>query len=429
MSHPKTYLPTNRSGVPPSALTTMLGSPPSTPRSLLPESRGVISTDPRTLTLFSGGSNPVVHYGSPHQGASPGSPTWGHSSFLPENQIELGPASPISGHCSRPARGPPRPPNPTHGGHWSQASRPLLRSPRSALDLGNVCIHQTPLAWQRVRQDVGRTSPASRKTTGHCPQFPPNLGIVPGSSNGLGVAPGHWRLPPGSRSPSAASTARRRALAFCLGSWSARGRSLQPRGELPRRLRVPVVLPACTGRGPAGDGARLGRPPGRPAQGAVAPRGLAAGLPRSLGPGVPKPAPLSFVLKDRDCGDSALAVPKQGGPGAGSQGRRGEAHPARAAQRGASSRRAEDSRRRARSAGEVIDGRVRGEPRAGFCRQPLTHGEARAAGAPGRGGRRGAGVLCVVLTLGKSHIEFLHRSNSPGDGFPRPPNYRGGPRG
>lgn len=81
------------------------------------------------------------------------------------------------------------------------------------LHLGNFCVPQTPLAWQRVLQDVGRTSPASRKTTGHCPQFPPNLGIVPGSSNGLGVAPGHWGLPLGSRSPSAASTARRRALA------------------------------------------------------------------------------------------------------------------------------------------------------------------------------------------------------------------------
>lgn len=54
----------------------------------------------------------------------------------------------------------------------------------------------------RGGQDVGSAAPVSRKTTGHCPQFPPNLGIVLGSSNGLGVAPVHWGLPLGSRSPS-----------------------------------------------------------------------------------------------------------------------------------------------------------------------------------------------------------------------------------
>lgn len=83
-------------------------------------------------------------------------------------------------------------------------------------------------------QDVGSAAPSSRKTTGHCPQFPPNLGIVPGSSNGLGVAPGHWGLPSGSRSPSAASTAFHRASpALLLGSSCASRRDLRPCGELP----------------------------------------------------------------------------------------------------------------------------------------------------------------------------------------------------
>lgn len=83
-------------------------------------------------------------------------------------------------------------------------------------------------------QDVGSAAPSSRKTTGHCPQFPPNLGIVPGSSNGLGVAPGHWGLPSGSRSPSAASTAFHRASpALLLGSSCASRRDLRSCGELP----------------------------------------------------------------------------------------------------------------------------------------------------------------------------------------------------
>lgn len=91
-----------------------------------------------------------------------------------------------------------------------------------------------------------------------------------------------------------------------------------------------------------------------------------------------------------------MAAPSWGGPGAGLQGRRGEAHPALAARR-LQVRQAGDSGRRARSAGEVIDGGARGRAGAGFRRRrPLPLGEARVAGgAEGRAGRRG---LCVVLT-------------------------------
>lgn len=70
-------------------------------------------------------------------------------------------------------------------------------------------------------QDVGSAAPSSRKTTGHCPQFPPNLGIVPGSSNGLGIAPGHWGLPLGSRSPSAASVCSIQYLKSLPSMWEA----------------------------------------------------------------------------------------------------------------------------------------------------------------------------------------------------------------
>lgn len=183
----------------------------------------------------------------------------------------------------------------------------------------------------------GRTSPASRKTTGHCPQFPPNLGIVPGSSNGLGVAPGHWGLPPGSRSPSAASTACRRELApvSAPSAPANTSSSLAVSSPLPPRSGPapgPHPPPSCRGwrspRAAAGAGARLGRPPGKPARGAGARYRLAAGRPRSLRLGAPKPAPLLFAFcKDRNCGKNALAAPKLGGQGAGSEGRRGEAHP------------------------------------------------------------------------------------------------------
>lgn len=159
---------------------------------------------------------------------------------------------------------------------------------------------QAHLARLRVRQDVGRPSPASRKTTGHCPQFPPNLGIVPGSSNGLGVAPGHWGLTaPGVSLTFSAVRRRPQSAVSCLGSSRARGRSLQPRGELPA-ASARSAAPARTPRRPA----RGRRSPRAAARDAGAARGnplraCCAGRPCSLGPGAPKPAPLSFALLQR----------------------------------------------------------------------------------------------------------------------------------
>lgn len=126
------------------------------------------------------------------------SPTLGRS--FPEPQIRQGSdlGSPKFDHCFR--------------GPLSAASRPahntgigLFTSPtvsqRQLRFWKSVCAPNTHRTL-RGGQDVGSAAPVSRKTTGHSPQFPPNLGIVPGSSNGLGVAPGHWGLPLGSRSPS-----------------------------------------------------------------------------------------------------------------------------------------------------------------------------------------------------------------------------------
>ena len=70
-----------------------------------------------------------------------------------------------------------------------------------------------------------------------------------------------------------------------------------------------------------------------------------------------------------------------------------------------------------------------GEPASGFRRlRPLPLGEARVVGAPGAGRARGL-VRGFDLVKKKNHTDFLHRPNPLGDGFPRPSNDRGGPRG
>jgi hypothetical protein len=134
---------------------------------------------------------------------SPSSPpTLGRS--FPGPQIRQGSdlGSPKFDHCFRwPLSAASRP---AHNSGIGLVTSPTV-SQRQHRFWKSVCAPNTH--WTlRGGQDVGSVAPVSRKTTGHCPQFPPNLGIVPGSSNGLGVAPVHWGLPLGSRSPSAAST-------------------------------------------------------------------------------------------------------------------------------------------------------------------------------------------------------------------------------
>jgi hypothetical protein len=138
--------------------------------------------------------------------------------------------SPKLGHCSWPTDHPQQ--LPLSRAQRAMVSTPLrlLRSPRSNSDFGNFYVCPKHSGQPSYRSDVSSASPASRETTGHCPQFPPNLGIVPGSSNGLGVAPGHWGLPPGSRSPSAASTALHRELAR-LPPWLLLRLQTQPRAS------------------------------------------------------------------------------------------------------------------------------------------------------------------------------------------------------
>lgn len=212
-------------------------------------------------------------------------PTLGHS--FPGPQIRQGSdlGSPKFDHCFR----------------WplSAASRPahnidigLFTSPtvsqRQLRFWKSVCAPNTHRTL-RGGQDVGSAAPVSRKTTGHCPQFPPNLGIVPGSSNGLGVAPGHWGLPLGSRSPSATSTSAAPTSA-ALPPFSDPPAPADPTFGLAvsSRWRAPL----CSSSSVAGH--RL-------------PRSLSSGLlrgsggagcwllprrPRSFGPGAPKHAPL-----------------------------------------------------------------------------------------------------------------------------------------
>lgn len=151
---------------------------------------------------------------------------------------------------------------------------------------------------------------------------------------------------------------------------------------------------------------------------------FASGRPRSLGPGAPKPAPLSFALcKDRHCGESASAAPKPGGQGAGAQGRRGEAQPARAAP---PARWAEDSGRRARSAGEVIDGGARARAPRGLP-PPAAPSPRRGAGCRAAAGRAGRGALRVVWRWSKS--QRLTSSKLSRRRFPQTPKFSWWPPG
>lgn len=118
----------------------------------------------------------------------------------------------------------------------------------------------------------------------------------------------------------------------------------------------------------------------------------------SAGPRALKRARLSFALcKGHNRGENASAAPKRGRQGVGKEGHAGEEHPAGAAQRGASSRRAEDPGRRARSAGEVIDGGARGPADRGLP-PAAAPSPRRDSGGRGFWGRAGRGGLCVVST-------------------------------
>lgn len=232
---------------------------------------------------FTGVSNLAINHSSPLRRRLPWVPTSGTWVLLPANQAALT-CIQAFGHCSPPAAVSVLPP--------SRARRALglgllvsPTSPRSSSDLGTVsCVPQIHSARQCVRQDVGRASPASRKTTGHCPQFPPNLGIVPGSSNGLGVAPGHCGLPPGSRSPSARpppAAERSLSVSRLPARLGTQPPGLQPCGELPVASRVPARLPNplaavplglalasgdCRGHGSGAREPAAGQPVGRAAR-------------------------------------------------------------------------------------------------------------------------------------------------------------------
>lgn len=239
-------------------------------------------------------------------------PTLGHS--FPGPQIRQGSdlGSPKFDHCFR----------------WplSAASRPahnidigLFTSPtvsqRQLRFWKSVCAPNTHRTL-RGGQDVGSAAPVSRKTTGHCPQFPPNLGIVPGSSNELGVAPGHWGLPLGSRSPSATSTSAAPTSA-ALPPFSDPPAPADPTFGLAVSSRW--CAPLCSSSSVAGH--RL-------------PRSLSSGLlrssagagcwllprrPRSFGLGAPKHAPLCMhsannaVVGKRLSGQEAGRVERSGG--------------------------------------------------------------------------------------------------------------------
>lgn len=187
----------------PTSLLTYMPGPHSVDSAPLSPGRTEQPPRPPDSGSFSGVSNFVINNSSSPRRTLPWVPTSGPS-FSSLQTRRLRTAFPAVGHCSRPQRGLCSFRSPAPRGHRFWASPRLLRSPRSSSDAGSFSRPpHTHSIGQCVRQDVGRASPASRRTTGHCPQFPPNLGIVPGSSNGLGVAPGHWGLPPGSRSPSA----------------------------------------------------------------------------------------------------------------------------------------------------------------------------------------------------------------------------------
>lgn len=175
---------------------------------------------------------------------------------------------------------PPAPRGATHGGRWSQASLPLLRSPPGRLGFRKCSPNTLGLASLSARrcaellpvQENGWAWPPVSPKFGHCPRAFQRAGRCPPDiASGVSLTLSSARRPPLS-------------AWFCFGSQSARGRSLQPCGELPADSapRSSVVLPACTGRCPAGAGARLGQPPpGRPARGAVAAALVPAGRPET----------------------------------------------------------------------------------------------------------------------------------------------------
>lgn len=287
--------------------------------------------------------------------------------------------------------------NPVHSGHRFQAFRGLLRSSSHA---------SAPRIWELSLCSPNTLGPAACPLgRGQCfsrvqeiwalPPDSPKFGHRPRVFQRTGRCPRTLRTAPlGSRSPSAASAVRRRALAGCLSSQCARRRRLQPAVSSPpppppgpapcphtpwssQGWRSPRAATQETGRG---AGARCGH----------APR-----WPRSLGPGAPKPAPLSFALcKDHNRGESVLAAPKLGGQGAGRGATPWRGAPLRAVQRLQPSGQ-EDSGGRASWASAVVDGGVRGEPGADFP-PPAYFSPRRGAGDRVSGVRAGRRGLCVV---------------------------------
>lgn len=150
---------------------------------------------------------------------------------------------------------------PARGAHWPRGRSASSLKPPGRLGLGGVFSLVFP---KPSRGDIERGAsayPACGKTTGPCPQFPPNLGPVPGTSSGLGVARGHWGLPPGSCSPSAASTARHTALTRprprLLRQPAAPRTVSSPPPRRPRPAPASVPTRAATAEAHAGRGDRL----------------------------------------------------------------------------------------------------------------------------------------------------------------------------
>lgn len=235
----------------------------------------------------------------------------------------------------------------------------------------------------RVQENDWALPPVSPKF-GHCPRVFQRTGRCPRT---LGTAPGV---------PLTSSSVRRRrtALARWLGSSRARGRSFPPPASSFAVSSPPPPRPRPASASAPPQSRRGWRPPRAAAGDTRTGRGSllracgsAAALAGTWRPETGAAYVCSF--KDHSRGEGASVAPKRGGPGAGSEGRRGEAHPVRAAQR-LQVRGSGDLGRCAASAGAVIDGGERGRAGTGFRRRrPLPLGEARVAGAPraGRGAR------------------------------------------
>lgn len=239
--------------------------------------------------------------------ASPSSPpTLGRSFPGPQIRQGSGLVSPKFDHCFR----------------W-----PLSAASRPAHNIGNGLFTSTVSQrqhrfWESVcapnthrtlrgGQDVGSAAPVSRKTTGHCPHFPPNLGIVPGSSNVLGVAPGHWGLPLGSRSPSAASIAAAPTSA-ALPPFSAADPPAPADPTFGLAVSSPWRAPSCSSSSAAGYRLPRGLSTGLLRSGAGAGCWLLPRRPRSSGLVAPKHAPLCM-----HSANNAVVGKAPGRPGSG----------------------------------------------------------------------------------------------------------------